>query len=232
MRLIRGMMAGAALALCATTAHAQLDRATLVPRAGYISFSESSGIDPSAFVGVDLNYSLTQFFGVGASLEVSRPSTRGEDFLTQLRYGDTTFLFEVIQPITVLSTGLNARAELSQFERFLPFLSAGLGVYKIYLDPQAASGHDTFQGLMFNVGGGINWTIRNGVGIQLDLRDHIYTDYNRNDLSPIDPQFRVTRFNSDLPALPEAKDVVHNLVFSVGFSFRPSRTGGGTNTEN
>lgn len=224
MRFHSGMI-GVGLALCATGAQAQLDRATLVPRAGYTSYAEASGIEPSAFVGVDLNYTLANFFGLGASLEVSRPTTRGEDFITQLRYGDTTFLFAVIQPITVLTTALNARAEFGT-ARFTPFATAGVGLYKVYLDPQAAGGHDTFQGMLVNVGGGINFMIRDGIGIQLDVRDHIYTGYDRDDLNPIDPQFRVTRFIDDVPAPPEEKDSIHNLVFSIGFSFRPSRTGG------
>ena len=228
MRFTCGISAAVLLAVTAAPADGQsLNRATLTPRGGMISFDKASGIEPGVFVGVDLNYNVFNNLALGLAVEVARPTTRGEDFIAQIKYGDTTFLFEVTQPITVLTGGLNARAEFAVGTRLTPFLMGGVGMYKVYLDPQAASGHETFNGLLLNIGGGVNVSIREGIGLQLDVRDHIYTGYERDDLSPIAPQFRATRFVDDVPAPPEAKETVHNIVLSLGFSFRPSRTAGG-----
>ena len=227
MRYVRCLLAGLAITVAIpVVARGQANRAMVTPRGGYIAFDQASGIEPAAFVGLDLVYDLARYFSVGAALEVARPTTRGEDFLGQLTIGDTTRLYQVVQPITVLSTGLNARVQLPMMDRLVPFLVGQVGVYKVYLDPQSAGDHRTFQGLMGAFGGGINFRLREEVGIQLDARDHIYFDYDRDDLSPIASQFQVTRFGEDLPKPPQAKETIHNIVFSLGFSFRPSRGGG------
>ena len=226
MRHSRVLLAGLALSLVTPcVASGQMNRAVVTPRGGFVSFDKASGIEPGAFVGLDLHYDLARYLSLGAALEIARPTTRGQDFVGQITFGDVTHLYEVVQPVTVLSSGLNARVQLPLMERVVPFLLGQVGVYKVYLDPQSAGEHSTFQGLLGAFGGGLDFRIHNEVGIQLDARDHIYFNYDRDDLSPIANQFRVTRFAEDIPKPPRPKDTIHNLVFSLGFSFRPSRGG-------
>lgn len=242
MRLSHGLLAlGAALAL-ATPVHAQdaTDASAaapprrsfeVTPRAGYIRFDRASSIQNSGFLGLDASYRLTPMFAVMTNLVVSRAQTYGEDFLTSFRFGDptkgdTTIILAAQQPVTLVDVSIGGSARLPTVSRFSPFVSASVGSYTLYLDPQANARPEKFSRMSASVGGGVRLDLGRNVGVQLDARDLIMTDYKRERLNPTDPRFVNRLFLDDLPQPPKDKSSVHNLQFSVGFTFRPtSRTG-------
>jgi len=232
MRFSRTLVA-AALAMSASTVDAQVvARQFLVtPRGGDVKFDRASSIQGSGFVGLDAQYNINRMFGIGLSFLTSRPSTRGEDFVAALSFGDTTFLFEVQQPLTVVDIGVAATARLPMTGRFSPFVTGGVGAYTLYFDPQVVAGERRFQRMSATIGGGVNVQLGRQSGIQLDVRDLMFADYDRSRLNPTQARFANTRFIEDFPRPPSSKDLVHNIVFSIGFSFTPNVGGGEGETE-
>ena len=224
MRFSRSLVAATLVAMTTSGAGAQVvARQFLVtPRGGYVTFDRASSIQGSGFVGLDAQYNITRMFAVGLTFLTSRPSTRGEDFVAALSFGDTTFLFEVQQPLTVVDVGLAATARLPMAGRFSPFLTGGVGAYTLYFDPQVVAGERRFQRMSATVGGGVNVQLGRQSGIQLDVRDMMFMNYDRSRLNPTQERFANTRFIEDFPRPPSSKDLVHNIVFSIGFSFTPN----------
>jgi hypothetical protein len=84
---------------------------------------------------------------------------------------------------------------------------------------------------MFQFGGGIRWAITPGAGLSLDLRDVVYTNWDRSSLNPI----REVHWNCSVPgdptsscrfpdaetSTPDAKSTIHNLRFAIGLTFIP-----------
>lgn len=223
MRYALGLAAAVLLALPAGSSAQAPSRgsAVIVPRAGYIDYSKSTGIKPAPFVGVDLMYNLTRFFSVGPSLMVSQPETNGNDFGAALIYGDTTFLFRVTQPLTMFNAGLNASAHLPTYGRISPFLTGGAGYYTMYLDPQVSNGSKRFGRLSYNASAGAAFRFSKSTGIEISVGDLIFTDNDRNRLNPVRTAFQ-NRFADVFPVESSNSRTAHNLVFSLGFTFTPS----------
>jgi hypothetical protein len=205
---------------------------SVTPRGGYARFDRASSIRPSAFLAVDATYQITPAFAVGPSLTVARASTYGEDYLTAFTFGDpskgdTTFIFANQQPVTVVDVGAIATARLLAGSRFAPYLTGGVGAYSLYLDPQQVNDSKRYTFLSAMVGGGVDLQMSQQAGIRLDVRDQIFMNYDRRRLNPADARFQNTRFVEDLPAPPANKSTLHNLMFSVGFTFRPAAAGEG-----
>jgi hypothetical protein len=220
-------LSGSVLAILAIahTGYAQSgsDRFTVNPRFGYIAFDKASGLESSPYGGLSVQYQIGDMIGIGLTGSGSRPQTRGEDFIAALYLGDTTFLYEVTQPVTMLDLGLEATIKLP-VSRFSPYLTGGVGSYTLYLDPQANSRPEKFQRMSMMFGGGVNLRFGDRFGVLLDLRDHIFTNYRRDRLNPVNSAALNTRFFEDFPAPPASKETVHNFAFSLGFSFVPSTT--------
>lgn len=226
MRLMQG---AALLILLAASTEAQGQSAarewTVSPRAGYVSYQRESSLENAPFVGVDLSYNLTRMFALGTNLSVARPQTRGEDFVTSLTFGiptdgDTTYFFAVTQPVTVFDIGLNATARFPM-ARFSPYVTAGLGSYSLFTNPQVNQSARRASAMSGNIGGGISFQVGRSAGIQLDVRDQIFTRYNRDRLNPSESRFAETRFPEEFAVPPAAKETLHNIQFSIGFSFTP-----------
>ncbi len=193
----------------------------ITPRGGYIRYDDASAIKDAGAVGVDAMYNFTRMFSVGAGLMVSRTVTEGSNFISQLRFGDTTFLFAVQQPLSILDASVNATARFP-VGRFSPFVTGGVGSYKIYMDPQANAAPRQFSRMAFQLGGGINIGLGRRSGLILEVRDLIYTDFDRRRLNPnTSAALLNSRFNEDVPKVSESKTSLNNLVFSLGFSFSP-----------
>ncbi|MDQ6635077.1 MAG: outer membrane beta-barrel protein [Gemmatimonadota bacterium] len=232
MRIVRklgsavGALAGvtlAAVALVAAAASAQdaPGRFAVMPRGGYLRFDRATSIEPNAALGLDAMYALTRNFSIGTGLTFSRPQTRGEDFIAQISFGDTTFLLKVTQPITIVDANVGAMLRLPG--RLTPYLLGAIGQYVMYLDPQVNSGSKKFTHTSGTLGGGFLYHVTDVTGLQLDLRDLIFTKYDRERLRPTQARFANTRFPEDVPTLPASKATVHNLMVSLGFSFTPAR---------
>ena len=225
-------VAGAQEAAPAAGARAVSTVGSVTPRGGYARFDRASSIRPTAFLAVDATYQITPAFAVGPSLTVARASTYGEDYLTAFTFGDpskgdTTFIFANQQPVTVVDVGAIATARVLAGSRYAPYLTGGVGAYSLYLDPQQVNDSKRYTFLSAMVGGGVDLQLSQQAGIRLDVRDQIFMNYDRRRLNPADARFQNTRFVEDLPAPPANKSTLHNLLFSVGFTFRPAAAGEG-----
>lgn len=225
-RLTLGLVA-AALFAAPGRADAQLEAGawTVSPRAGYITWMREAGFENTAAVGLDAMYNVTSALAIGPSLNVTRPNTRGEDFVAAMRFGvatagDTTLYFRVVQPVTVLNAALNATLRLP-LGAISPYVTGGGGVYTLFLNPGVNRRASTFSGPTANVGGGIDVPLGRRAGILLDVRDQIFMKYDRDKLTPTEARFTERRFTTEFPPPPEKKETLHNLTFSIGFSFSP-----------
>ena len=214
----------------ATTAGAQLVRREfrVTPAFGFARFDEATSIENAPHVGLSTDFAITPNLAIGLSFGSSQPETHAEDFLRAQRFGDTTYVFGVRQSLSVLDYGARALFALPELGRLAPFAHGGAGFYTIYLDPQVSGGPSRVTKTMFSVGGGANVRVRGRAGVTLDVRDMIFTGYNRDRLYQATPSDFA--FGEDFPRAAATKKTTHNLVFSIGFSFTPSL--GGTEDDN
>jgi len=229
MRFSTGLILLASAALSgAVQAQAVPRQFNFAPRAGYLKFDRASSIENGGFIGLDAVYNVTSMFSIGANASWARAETRGEDFIAALTFGDptkgdTTFYFNVTQPVSVVTYEAMAVARLPlSYSRVNPFLMGGVGAYTVYMDPQVVSGPRKMSHLGFSVGGGLEMRMGQRSGLRFDVRDQIFTKYDRTRLNPTDPRFAAIAFPEDFPRPPEAKETLHNLSFSIGFTFTPS----------
>ena len=222
----------AAVALAgASAAEAQLATRTfrVTPAFGYVRFDEATSIESSAHVGLSTDFAITPNIAVGLSFGSAQPQTHAEDFLRAQRFGDTTYVFGVRQSLSVLDYGARALVALPELARLAPYAHGGAGFYTIYLDPQISGGPSRVTKTMFSIGGGANVRVRGRAGVTLDVRDMIFTGYNRDRLYPATPSDFA--FGEDFPKAAATKRTTHNLVFSIGFSFTPSLGDTGDDTD-
>jgi hypothetical protein len=221
MRIRTALLVTSALAL-PLSAHAQwaTQQFTVTPRGGFQMYDNSSGIDDAPYIGVDAAYAISPYLSIGTGLTVSRPQTIGEYFISQLTFGDTTLYMAVEQPLMMIDVALNAQARFPG-ERLTPFVNGGIGYYVLDLDPQVAGRPERSGGISGNVGAGLLFRLGEQVGIQLEVRDLIFTGFERDDLNPVSAAFGNTRYPEDFAPPPEAKETTHNISFGIGFSFVP-----------
>lgn len=221
MRIRAALIAASTLALpISASAQWAAQEFSVTPRGGYMTFDNSSGIDNAPYIGVDAAYAVSPVFSIGTGLTISRPQTLGDFFISQLTFGDTTLYLAVEQPLMMLDVALNAQARYPG-ERMTPFLNGGIGYYTLDLDPQVEGRPKRIGGISGNIGGGLLFRLGERVGIQLEVRDLIFTGFTRDDLNPVSENFGNTRFPEDFDPPPAAKETVHNIMFGIGFSFVP-----------
>ena len=220
--MLRKLVLGvAALALTAGPLAAQGFR--VGPRLGYTTYDDNTGIEAGALIGLDGMYRLSPNLGLGFMLDVSRPSTDSSFFPAEMSFGDTTFIFGVQQPLTVVRAA--AVGEFRLGGSVSPFFSGSIGVYRISLDPQVAAGPVTFSELGLSIGGGIEFSTSDATSVRLEVHDFVFTNFDRSRLdvtrrvgtSSFDP----VRFPDVLPAAAPFSGTAHNISFAVAFSFTP-----------
>ena len=202
---------------------------TLMPHVGMVRFSRYAGLENAPAIALDARYDLTPRIAIGTAIGLARANTRGSDFITALRYGDpargdTTLIFRLQQPVTMLDASLNATVTLPAFARLEPYVTGGAGLYTFFLDPQANAGTARdFSRMSALLGGGLRLRLSSAAGLTLDVRDLVLTNFDRDRLAPSDARFRTNVYPEDFPAPPPTRDVLHNLLFSVGFTWTPAR---------
>ena len=200
----------------------------VTPRAGWVNYAKATSLEPAGFLGFEAVYRLQPWLSLGPSISISQATTRKEDFPAAFSYADSTFIFLVRQPVTIFDAGLVAHGTLPTFGRVAPFVAAGAGYSTFYLDPQAEGADERLGMMTFQAGVGADVRFSNTTGIRLEVRDFGFLGYDRERLNPVAPQFRAyDRFQGILPARTSSeKDAtMHNLVFSIGFTFTPSLSG-------
>lgn len=224
------------LALLAVSAGAlgaqvQPKQFAVITRIGIIAPERSSSLDRQALIGLDAEYALSKYFGIGTTVDVSRGFTTKEDFLTRLRYGnasvgggDSVFYQYTGQPVNVINLGAFGTLRYPA-KRVSPFVMGGVGYYTIIPDAQVNGRSERASDISYTVGGGLTFKLSERVGVQLDARSVTYSGYNRDFLNPAfgRPE-QTTPFPEDFPTPPTAKNTALNTMFTLGFRYLP---GGG-----
>lgn len=184
----------------------------------------------------------TENIGLGFSLDYARTETDDDIFpLGQFSFGtaDSTIFVALKQPISLFHYQFQGTFG-TNLGSIYPYLSAGIGGYTIYMDPQQNDGPVRQSDLLLSFGGAFKLGLTSATAIEVAVRDVIYTDFNRDDLNPIpdrtcrvsgDKQFSGTTCpNERFPFLdPERSDpdfsgpesTIHNIVITASFSFIP-----------
>jgi outer membrane protein W len=223
--------AGAALAAAAALAGAAraqepTGQFSVTTRLGGVHFDRAASLKTAPFIGLDAEYGLSRNFAVGTEIDVTRPSTRAEDFLTTLTFGtpvtgDTTLFFQTGQAVSIVHGGLLLRARYPG-ARLTPFAVGGAGYYAMFFDPQISRGTRRETSPSLTIGGGVGIKLTDRAGLQLDARDLIFTDYKASRLDPSGGRNPNIYFPEDFPTPPARKSTVHNILFSIGFRYVPS----------
>lgn len=237
MTLSRGARSGALLIAAvlgaaapgAASAQAPAGQFSVTTRAGLVDFGRNTSLERAPYIGLDTEYGLQRFFGIGTSILVSRPNTRPEDFLTTQTYGlitggDTTFVYGVGQAVSLINGELLATLRYPT-NRLTPYVQGGFGAYAMFMDPQTNRGARRSNGTSASVGGGFGVRLSERAGIQLDVRNLTFFGYDRLDLDPTGGRNSYTTyFNEDFAAPPARSKSVHNLIFTLGFRYIPGGT--------
>lgn len=224
------LAAAGALALLAAPAGAQdvPRQFSVTVNGGGIAFDRSASLGNSPFLGIDGEYAFSRNFGIGTSVQVSQPRTRGEDFITTITFGlpasgDTTLFFENEQPTNLASGTVFLTGKLP-LGRFTPFVMGGGGYYGMFLDPQSNSGQRRFSGFTASAGAGVHIAVSGSTGFVVEARNQTLMNYKRTRLAPDRGVSPNTVFPYRFGTPPENKDNVNNLLFSLGFRYVPGNS--------
>jgi hypothetical protein len=222
--LLTGATAALVLAL-PVGAQAPAGQFTVAARSGYADYGRSTSLEGAPFLGLDAEYGLHKYVGIGTSLFVSRPKTTAMDFLTTQTYGvstagDTTFIYGASQAVNVLNGELLASLRYP-VGRFTPFLIGGFGMYGMIFDPQVNRGNKSTSGTSASIGGGAAVRLSERAGLQFDVRNLTFFGYNRRDLDPSGGRNANTIFAEDFALPPARSKSVNSLVFTIGFRYVP-----------
>jgi len=232
---MRNWLVGLATLAASTPALAQSQAETgdwtLTLRGGPVLYAEASAIERGTGVAVDALYHITPRLSIGPVADFIHSKTDGRYFIGVLNFGpDSTHIYEVGQTINVLQYGVAAMLDLMPETNIAPYLAAGAGGYTIYLQPTSNDMPKRTHGAMLQAGGGVRFALSDATAIQLDVRDLIYLDFDREELNPVRPAHRnrqpdgTIRFpGAEYPDLPEATSTVHNFRVSIGFRYIPGR---------
>ena len=223
----------AAVALCAAAgvlaapagAQAPVGQWTVTARSGLINFGRASSLERAPYLGLDTDYGFSKYFALGTSLNVGRPQTRPEDFLTTLTYGigtsgDTTFFYNVGQTLSMVEGEVMGTLRFPT-GRLTPFAMAGVGYYGLFLDPQINNGVKRQDGASFSVGGGFSLRLSERAGLQFDARNLTMTNFSQRALDPSAGRNPNILFPEDFPLRPAAKKSINNFLFTIGFRYIP-----------
>ena len=226
-------MSLALVALAAGTAEAQVqnNRFSVVTRVGTMSPERTASIDAGGTVGLDTEYSLNKYFGLGAVVDVARANTRREDFIARIRYGnpavgggDTIRYQYLSQPVTTLNLGLMGVARLP-LGKAAPFLMAGVGNYTQFLDVHVTGSSKRQNDLSYTFGAGAWYRLTEAAGIQVDVRSITMRNFDRKFFDPSNGALPNTVFPEDFPSVPAAKNTARNTVITLGFRYIPGAGG-------
>jgi opacity protein-like surface antigen len=229
----RILCAAALLAVAATSATAQVQKNqfSVTTRLGAMAPERSASLNTAGLVGLDTEFALNKWFGLGMSVDVARGNTHREDFLARLRYGnagagggDTIYYQYVGQPVNTINLGAFGLLRYPN-ERFSPFIMGGVGNYTLLLDTQIAGRAARSNDLSYTVGGGLWIRLSERSGLQLDVRSLTLSGFDRSFLDPTLGRNRNTVFPEDFPAIPAAKKTAQSTMFTLGFRYIPGASG-------
>lgn len=218
------------LALSAGVAGAQLapKQFSVTTRLGTLTPERAASMDAQALVGLDAEYNLSKYFGIGTAVDVSRGNTRREDFLTRLRFGqaavaggDSIYYQYVSQPVNLVNLGLMGTLRYPG-KKITPFVTGGVGTYVMILDAQINGKETRKNDLSLTGGAGVSFKLSDRAGIQLDVRTVQLQGFSRDFLNPArGREVLSVPFPEDFPTPPAAKNTALNTMISLGFRYIP-----------
>jgi outer membrane protein W len=196
---------------------------------GTMLYAESSTLETGASIGLEALYRLNPRISFGPSIDYVRTNTDGTFYIAVMDYGISEFrVYEVGQTVAAFQYNASLRVDLLPGGTLNPYLVGGGGMYSIYLSGEANDGATRITNPMAQIGGGVEYAITEATGIRLDVRDMVYTSWDREVLNPI----RMAHRNcSELSGcrVPSAErsnpvdhqDTIHNIRVSLGFTYIP-----------
>jgi len=216
---------GACLLLLALSAEAnaqiEAGRFRLSAGVGAQDFAESSALKTTFVGALDANYYFTRNLAVGLFGQVSRPETDPDFYpLVRMDFGEETSLYQPAQKVTHYVVGLQAQLSI-ELSRLAPYAVGGVGYYAFTLDPEQNRSEQKRDGYSVNLGIGASYAISGGAGIILEIRDVALFDYDRDWFNLSDPLLAEPRVPEPGGEPPDKQSTIHNLRFSVGFTYVP-----------
>ena len=234
MRRVIRAFALLAVSASALSAQVQNRQFSVVTRIGAVTPERAASLNTGGVIGLDTEYALNKWFGIGTSVDVMRSNTHREDFLTRLRYGnaavgggDSIYYQYIGQPVNTLNISAFGLLRVPS-KSFSPFIMGGVGNYTMIADVQV-NGKAKRKNEMSYVGGAGVWIkLGEKVGVQFDARALQMQNYDRDFLNPAAGRRElITPFPEDFPAPPAAKKTALNTMFTLGFRYIPGGIGGG-----
>lgn len=233
MRRLLSAFALLAVATSSASAQVQVKQFAVVTRLGAVTPERASSLNTGGLIGLDTEYALSKYFGIGVNADVMRTTTHREDFLTRLVYGnaavgggDSVHYQYLGQPINVINIGAFATLRAPN-DKFSPFVMGGVGTFTMIGDAQVNGKNTRLTDMSLMGGAGISIKLGDRVGIQLDARAIQMQGYDREFLNPASGKSQqITPFPEDFPVAPAAKNTSLNTTFTLGFRYLPGGIGG------
>ncbi|MGD8700014.1 MAG: outer membrane beta-barrel protein [Gemmatimonadales bacterium] len=216
---------GACLLLLALSAEAnaqiEAGRFRLSAGVGAQDFAESSALKTTFIGALDANYYITRNIAVGLFGQVGRPETDPSFYpLIRFDFGEETELYQPAQRVTNYVVGVQGQLGL-ELSRLAPYAVGGVGYYAFTLDPEQNRSDESRDGYSLNLGIGAAYALTAAAGIVLEIRDVVFFDYDRDWFNLSDPLLAENRVPEPGGTPPDKQDTIHNLRFSIGFTYVP-----------
>lgn len=223
-----------AVSASALSAQVQNNQFAVVTRLGAVTPERAASLNTGGLIGLDTEYALNKWFGIGTSVDVMRTNSHREDFLTRLRYGnagvgggDSVYYQYIGQPVNTINIGAFGLVRVPS-KTLSPFVMAGVGTYTMIANAQVNGKATRKNEISYTFGGGIWYKLGDKVGVQLDARAMQFQKYDRDFLNPARGRPELaTPFPEDFPAPPAAKNTALNTMFTLGFRYIPGGVTGG-----
>ena len=223
-------LAGLAVAV-PSTVHAQSEQGawSVEVSAGTQMYAVSSSLLSSPMLALEALYQVTPRIAVGPAIQFHRADTDGSFYVAAVDFGaDSTRIYEVGQSLSALHYGFNAHVSVMQGGSLDPYVVLGAGGATLYLDTQANDNFRRVTHQMVQGGAGVRYVVNESAGIQLDVRDVIYMNFDRDVLNPVQERLRncksdgACRFpEAERTDIPDKQDMIHNIRLSIGLTYVP-----------
>ena len=231
MRLLNWLaLAGLAMAV-PSAVHAQSEQGawSVEISAGTQMYATSSSLMSSPMLAMEALYQITPRIAVGPAIQFHRADTDGSFYVAAVDFGiDSTRVYQVGQTLSALHYGANAHVSVMPGGRLDPYVVVGAGGATLYLDTQANDDFRRVTHQMVQGGAGVRYAITEAAGVQIDVRDVIYLNFDRDVLNPVEERLRncksdgTCRFpDAERTDLPDKQDMIHNIRLSIGLTYVP-----------
>lgn len=203
------------------SAQTEVGRYRLSANFGVQTFAESSALESSVVGALDASYYVTSSLALGLYGQVARPKTDPTFFpMVRLDFGTETEFHQPAQRMTSYVVGLQAQFSqvVGQIE---PHVVGGIGYYAFTLDPEQNRSDESRDGFSLNLGLGASYALSQSAGVCVEIRDMVFLDYDRDWFDLSDPLLAEPRFPEPGGVPPDKESTIHNLRFSVGFTYIP-----------